>query len=1128
MKKILVAAIILMCIANLSAQVRIGEEDAFSTAACFLKQNTRQQNPSLSLSEVICSKTTEQPNLYVFSNHPRGFIIVSALNEVLAYSLTSTFPTSDKLPEHIAYWLNLYNEQTDYLALNHGQIRSHAKNRQSVGPLITSIWGQGCFHNEACPFDTSGPCQHVSAGCLAIAMAQIMHYHKQPLIGHGSVTYQCGTYGDLTADFGQTTYQWELMADTVRESNLAVATLVSHCGISVNTSYGPHSSLATISTAVNAFQDYFGYSSATWLRREKYTDEAWSALIANDLDKGLPVHYAGTSNLGGHAFICDGYDSNGLFHFNFGWDGVADGYYTINDPSGFSTSQSAIIDIYHVNDLPISSDEHGIIYVSPDGTGDGSSWEQATSELQYAIFKSHSDGGTVWVKEGIYSNIPHGGYSFNIFGSCRLYGGFEGNEPYDFDLSLRNHEEHPSILDGNNKQGVILVNTESNNNYILIDGFTIQNGKASYGGGLYTNNDTHIKNCTFCFNHATNDGGAYSNYDPNYSVRASVFMENCEFYGNEARKNGGAISDSGNSSFLNCRFHDNSAKFSGGANINSGNTTYIGCQFHDNQAKKMGGALITNWGGESCLINCTFSNNTAAEEGGGIYNCSNNLYLWSCLINNNTALIGGGCYSYNVKSILMYNCTIVKNKALRNYGGVCYSYGLLRNCIIWGNESREGGPQVGVNYTYSYCAVQNDPTESGLNFDASEENDGNSPEFYIRFKNADVIAGAEGRGGDWRLLSNSLCINRGTTISNQPESDLDGNPRVMHGITDLGAYETDVTTQFINTYYCEEVPFYYQDSLISELGYYSFPYPANPYDSLVVIHFQPPPPIIYLQEKICENETYDFFGTTIEEPGVYTTTDNCFTYELDLTVKPLEPVFMEERICEGETYDFFGQLLHESGHYSTILDCKAYELDLNVSTTPMEFVATEEEICEGENYDFFGRIISHTGVYSTTIDCTTHILDLTVSPLPEIRCTNDTTCGYGNPVKLFAFGADTYLWSTGDTTQSITVFPMEDKTYTVCGFSRSGCSETRSINVRVVNDPDEMVLYPNPANDETRIFMPLIDEVEVFNLWGERVSHIMANREAVVLDLNALPSGIYVVHVRQMKKLYSKKLVVLH
>ena len=236
---------------------------------------------------------------------------------------------------------------------------------------------------------------------------------------------------------------------------------------------------------------------------------------------------------------------------------------------------------------------------------------------------------------------------------------------------------------------------------------------------------------------------------------------------------------------------------------------------------------------------------------------------------------------------------------------------------------------------------------------------------------------------------------------------------------------------------------------------------------------------------------------------------------------------MEAEICEGETYDFFGESLCETGHYSTVKDCTTYELDLTV--TPNPIITLEKTICEGETYDFFGTPLRESGHYSKADNCKTYELDLTVCPLPPLRCSNDTLIEYGNQVQLTAYGADAYLWSTGETTASIIVSPKEDKTYSVKGYSQNkSCDKTVSVTVRVKNEEGKVTMFPNPASDMVEINISFIDEVEVFNLLGERICHIKANREAVILDVSDYPAGVYIVQVKQLKNLYFEKLVVGH
>ena len=1092
MKRLLVIAL-LMCFFHLQAQTTIGLEEARATAERFVLQQGKQVQQTLTLSEEIKSTETGQTNLFVFAIEPKGYVIVSAMNEVLAYSFTSSMPPSDELPDHIAYWIGLYNEQTDYILQHPDRIKKPERQQHSVGPLLTSIWGQGCYYNEACPEDENGSCQHVSAGCVAIAMAQIMYYHKMPKKGKGSISYNCAPYGTLSANFGQTIYPWDDMADSLNCSNPAVALLVSHCGIGVKTNYGPHSSTAF--GALNAFQQYFSYPTALRSQRSDFDEEIWLAMLKNNLDLQHPVYYAGQSQQGGHAFVCDGYDTLGMFHFNFGWNGVADGYYTLSNPNGFTTYQYIIHNLVPMNDFSIQCDSHGIVYVAPDGMGDGSSWENATNQLQAAIYQYPTSEHSIWVKEGTYYGEPFELFSFTLLGNCQVYGGFKGDEPFDFDLSQRDFEAHPSILDGNHSQGVVYSVPHSTTRATILDGFTIRNGNSPYGGGIFIQNKAFVSNCKICYNKTQYNGGGLAQV-PN-DVSDSLIVKNCEFFGNEA-KNGGAIYEKGKASFIRCNIHDNTAQNGGG--IHSASR------------------------GQSQFINCTIKNNSA-QNGGGTYSLSK-VSFWNCLIANNTANTGGGCLIRGGANL--YNCTIVKNKGLTDYGGVSFTQALqneIKHCIIWGNTSPDGNTQIGPLQIHTYCAVQNDMSGSTLNFNAEAENDSDSSGFYIRFKDSNVQAGCEAHGGDWHLQSGSLCIDRVRPISSQPATDLDGKPRMRHNNVDLGAYESDAVAFILNRPYCEETPYYYNGTLIPLPGTYSFLYEGAAYDSLVILQLFEE--TVFMEEEICEGETYSFFGETLCESGHYSTYHDCKTYELDLTVKQMPVIDMEEEICEGETFYFFGETLCEAGHYSAIKDCKRYELELIVPPNPT--ITLEETICQGESYYFYGTYLRESGHYTKSHNCKTYELDLTVNPAPPLRCSNDTLIIYGNQVELTASGADAYLWSTEETTASITVAPKKDKTYSVKGFSHvNGCYKTVSVTVKVKNLEDEVVMFPNPASDMVEINISFIDEVEVFNLLGERICHIKANREAVKLDVSDYPAGIYIVQVKQLKNLYFVKLVVGH
>ncbi len=226
-----------------------------------------------------------------------------------------------------------------------------SKDFDNVDPLLSTLWDQGTYYNQLCPADPGGPGGHVWAGCVATAMAQVMKFHDHPLQGSGSHSYNCPGYGTQSANFGTTTYQWTSMPNQVNSNNTAVATLLYHLGVSVDMQYSPNGSGAFSSDARNALVEYFGYSpNAQLLPKSSFPIETFIYKLKNELNLSRPVYDSGSGSGGGHAFVCDGYQGNDFFHFNWGWSGYANGYFYLNNlnPGGFqfNQGQSALFYLY--------------------------------------------------------------------------------------------------------------------------------------------------------------------------------------------------------------------------------------------------------------------------------------------------------------------------------------------------------------------------------------------------------------------------------------------------------------------------------------------------------------------------------------------------------------------------------------------------------------------------------------------------------------------------------------------------------------------------------------------------------------------------------------------------------------
>ncbi len=325
---------------------QVPQSDAQQIAETFYQLNNPSGITDPEVKSVTAKSWENVPSLYIFRFATGGFVLVAADDAsipILGYSFNNDIPETIDNPA-VSDWLDNYSREIGYIITNNLDNSETLKEWSSIQqnhpltptaevlPLLTTTWDQGCFYNTACPSDGAGPCGHVLTGCVATAMAQIMKYHNFPPQGVSQHTYSCGVYGEQSVNFGNTTYDWPSMPNSVTSDNPAVATLNYQAGVAVDMAYGPGSSGAMINIVPGAMVDYFNYSpDIDFKYKDNYTNvEDFKNLIRTDLDEQLPVYYAGFGPNYGHAFVCDGYRmSDGTFHFNWGWSGSADGYYAI-------------------------------------------------------------------------------------------------------------------------------------------------------------------------------------------------------------------------------------------------------------------------------------------------------------------------------------------------------------------------------------------------------------------------------------------------------------------------------------------------------------------------------------------------------------------------------------------------------------------------------------------------------------------------------------------------------------------------------------------------------------------------------------------------------------------------------
>ena len=299
----------------------------------------------------------QETQLTVIGYDKGGYAVIAnddMFDAVLGYS-DSKFTV--EINPGLNWWINTLNKSLEAKMEKGGSLddpRPVESRKGEVSPMLTTTWDQGNPYNLLCPTYTSGtskiPCP---TGCVATAMAQVMNYYKYPETGVDVHSYVfpspdgTGT-ARAKADFEGTTYDWANMLDTYRNNSYnnaqakAISTLMYHCGVSVDMQYGQGGSGAHLSDAAVALEKHFRYTAQSFMRDYMIEGE-WMGIIYNELDAGRPVLYGGADSRGGHAFVFDGYDADGLVHVNWGWSGSGNGYFTVKDLDGYKDDQEMVI-----------------------------------------------------------------------------------------------------------------------------------------------------------------------------------------------------------------------------------------------------------------------------------------------------------------------------------------------------------------------------------------------------------------------------------------------------------------------------------------------------------------------------------------------------------------------------------------------------------------------------------------------------------------------------------------------------------------------------------------------------------------------------------------------------------------
>ena len=305
---------------------------------------------------------------YVFSRGAgQGFVIVSGDDStapILGYTEQGDYDL-DKLPPQLQTMLRQWDErigdvqrrpqpQRQRLSAPRRAIADYKKEWTSVAPLLKTHWHQDYPYNMLAPVKQGvGRCL---TGCVATAGSQVTYYfHKDnpTELAYDTPTYSYGTPITVSLPKG-TSIDWNLMklsGTGTAQQDSAVAKLMYALGTSAWLTYGDGDGTATSGhndKMAEAMKGHFKLN-YSYKAKSSSTQQAWEELIYKNLATRRPMLYSGAKEDGGHSVCLDGYQaSTGLYHFNFGWGGQGDGYYTVDDATGmngFNTYQDLVYNI---------------------------------------------------------------------------------------------------------------------------------------------------------------------------------------------------------------------------------------------------------------------------------------------------------------------------------------------------------------------------------------------------------------------------------------------------------------------------------------------------------------------------------------------------------------------------------------------------------------------------------------------------------------------------------------------------------------------------------------------------------------------------------------------------------------
>lgn len=355
MRKLLSVVFVGLCVSANARQIT--SDEAISVVSEFFNssylQAAQSANSALRPMKAPGMDANSVTNpFYIFNRGENdGFVIISGDDrapKILGYSDKGSFD-AENLPPQLKGMMEVWAKQMNSLP-NIGQHASWKKasaTRAGEGVLLkTAEWGQGYPYNIYCPIIEG---EQAPAGCVATAMAIAMKYHNWPQQTQGGIQEDFN-YPEFTLDFSDYSIDWSILEDE-KSTKFAdeIGQLIYSTGVAAQMLYGQWESSAEMWPLGHKMRELYAFDKdCQYIEKAKFDESEWTDLLIDQLHKVGPVIYRGSGSIG-HAFVIDGYDGDSLFHVNWGWDGLLNGYFTLSlsdvGGSSFNEDQGMIINI---------------------------------------------------------------------------------------------------------------------------------------------------------------------------------------------------------------------------------------------------------------------------------------------------------------------------------------------------------------------------------------------------------------------------------------------------------------------------------------------------------------------------------------------------------------------------------------------------------------------------------------------------------------------------------------------------------------------------------------------------------------------------------------------------------------